>query len=349
MGFFSQNNSFLGVDIGTSGIKIVELVKDNSEAKLVSYGFSENKVEGVKNDWKIDVDKTARTIEKICKESGMHSRKAIASLPSFSVFSSIINLTNINDKDLQSAVQWEAKKVIPLSLEEMILDWRIIGGSGAISEKKDDIKVFLTGAPRVLVKRYLDIFKAVQINLYSLETETFSLIRVLLGNDKSSVMIVDLGANTTNISIVENGIPMLSRSIDIGGRTITKAISNNLNIAIERAEQFKYDLGIRSFNSREDVIPKTIIENISPILNEIKYTLTLFQSKNEVHVEKIILAGGGSMLINLASYLSKILNIKVIIGDPWARISYPTDLKSSLDEIGVKLTVALGLAMREME
>ncbi|MBU4455424.1 pilus assembly protein PilM, partial [Patescibacteria group bacterium] len=118
---------------------------------------------------------------------------------------------------------------------------------------------------------------------------------------------------------------------------------------MERAEQFKYDLGISSLESQEDVIPKTIIETISIVINEIKYVLNLFQSKNNKSVEKIILSGGSALLINFANYLSKILDINVIIGNLWDSISYPVDLKLVLDEIGPRMSTAVGLAMRQIE
>lgn len=342
MSLFSSNNSYLGIDIGTSSVKIVELKKERADVKLMTYGFSES----LRAAEQFDINQTARIINQICEKAGANSRSAVAALPTFSVFSSIINLTGVGKKDIPSAVQWEAKKVIPLPLEEMILDWKKIETGG---KNNGNVKILLTSAPKSLVKKYIDIFKAAQINLLSLETETFALIRALVGNDKSAVMIVEMGANTTDISIIDQGIPMLNRSVDVGGLTITKAIGNNLNIGMERAEQFKYDLGISSLESQEDVVPKTIIETISIVINEIKYVLNLFQSKNNKSVDKIILSGGSALLINFANYLSKVLDINVIIGNPWDRISYPVDLKLVLDEIGPRMSTAVGLAMRQIE
>jgi type IV pilus assembly protein PilM len=347
MGLFSSSgNSYLGIDIGTFGVKIVELKKEGSRARLFSYGFSENKEIDLRDSkMKNDTFFIAQVINKVLEKSGMVSRSAIASLPTFSVFSSVLNLSNISKKDLDSAIRWEAKKVIPLPLEEMVLNWKEIKEE----ETDNNVRVFLTGAPKMLVTKYAEIFKEARISLSSLEPETFSLIRSLLGNDKSSVMIVEVGASTTDIAIVEKGIPILSRSIDIGGFTITKAISDNLNIGIERAEQFKYDFGISSLEAQTSAIPKTIIEAISPIINEVKYTLNLYQGKGEKQVEKIIFSGGSSLLIDFAGYLSKIVDKKVIIGDPWSRISYPADLEPTLKEIGPRMSVAIGLALRRME
>jgi len=361
--FFGGNdndNSYLGVDIGSSSIKIVELRKEKRKLRLSTYGFTENLNSSADSDWQKDIVFISRVINRICNKAGVTTRNAVAALPSFSVFSSVLNLSNVDKKDISSAIHWEAKKVIPLPLDEMVLDWRIISDKAQDDKKKGNnknnirgaknAKVLLTGAPKTLVKKYISIFKEAKINLLSLETETFSLIRSLLGNDKSTIMIVDMGMSATDISIIDNHIPLLNRSIDIGGMTITKAISDNLNIGVERAEQFKYDLGISSIESGDsDTVPKAIIDIIDPIINEIRYMLNLFENKNNKKVEKIILSGGSSLLPSFVYYLSKIINMKVIIGDPWSMISCPVELMPSLSELGPKLSVAIGSAIREVE
>jgi len=357
MAFFSSSSipSYLGVDIGSTSVKIVELRKEAGQAKLLSYGFSDNK-NVLPANWQNDPKYIAEVIKKICDEAGITGNTAISALPTFSVFTSILNLSSVSKKDLDSAVHWEAKKVIPLPLEEMILNWNIIGDSmvqSATEKEKQaivkNVKVLLTGAPKTLVKKYVDIFKEAKINLLSLETETFSLVRSLVGNDKSPIMLVEIGAGTTDVSIINNGIPILNRSIDVGGIKISKEISDFSNVDLERAEQFKFDLGASAMDSPDGTMPQIISEAISPIVNEIKYALNLFHDKYNLSTEKIILSGGSVLLPGLVEYLRKILNIKVIIGDPWSRISYPVDLAPLLNEIGPRMSVAVGLAMRELE
>lgn len=346
MGLFSSEQSYLGVDIGSAGIKITELKKIKGGLRLSTYGFSENTAASLSaSDWQKNIEYTAEVINKICEKAGTKSKNAIAALPTFSVFSSVINLASVAKKDIPSAINWEAKKVIPMPLEEMVLDWKEIENG----QPKKGISILLTAAPKALVKKYIEIFKVAKINLLSLETETFSLIRALLGNDKTPVMIVEIGASTTDISIVNKSIPLLSRSIDVGGATITTAISKNLNIGAERAEQFKYDLGISIGEGKQEAIPETIIETISPIINEIKHMLNLFESKHNEKVEKIVLSGGSAILLNLPEYFSKIFNLNTIVGDPWARVSCPIDLKPVLDEAAPRLAVSIGLAMRGHE
>lgn len=345
MGLFTTQSSYLGIDIGSASIKIVELKKTGGKIKLESYGFSENDTFD-RFDWQKDIAYTADVINKICADSGIVGRNAISALPTFSVFSSVLNLTNVTKKDVPAAVHWEAKKVIPLPLEDMILDWKKIGEDS----KKNSIKVLLTGAPRALVKKYVEIFKQAQISLVSLETETFSLVRSLLGSDKSTVMIVEIGASTTDVTIVDNSIPILNRSIDLGGINITKAFSRKLGIEYPKAEQYKHDLGMKYLtDTEEQEMPKLIIDTISPIVNEIKYAINLYQNKNNKKTEKVILSGGSAFLPNFTNYLTKLLDINVIIGDPWARIAYADDLKPMLSQIGPRMSVAIGLAMRELE
>ncbi|MFA6171156.1 MAG: type IV pilus assembly protein PilM [Patescibacteria group bacterium] len=345
MFFSSSEKSYLGVDVGASGVKIVQLRKEGSKVRLISYGVGEIKNAQLDANWQNENEKIARMLKEVWKEAGMDSKSAIAALPTYAVFSSVITLTNVDIKDIDSAVRWEAKKVIPLPLEEMVIDWVEIKDD---APKGKNLKVLLTGAPRNLIEKYMAIFKAADFELISLETETLSLIRSLVGNDKSSLAVVEIGTNTTDIFIVEKGIPVLSRSIDVGGLTITKAVAQSLNVNLDRAEQFKFDLGISMLESNDSSIPQTIIEAITPIVNEIKYTLSLYQGKSGGNLEKVILSGGSALLINFTNYLTGILNCKVFIGDPWARVYCPVDLVPKLKELGPRLAVSVGLAMREM-
>ena len=380
MGLFSHSSGYLGVDIGTSSIKIAELANDKGRAKLLTYGYS-NELLDVKRSSGVEVkEKAIRILKEVCSKANVSTTKTIASLPSFSVFSSVISVPDIPKKDLTSAIRWEAKKVIPLPIEEMVLYWKVLEekkekwdlqkltkGIGkkdqkikegekrskqrtkiSAKAKKDNIKILITGAPKSLVKRYMDIFKGADLNLLVLETETFALMRSLVGRDQSTIMLVNFGALTTDISILSESIPYFNRSIDIGGSTLSKAIANNLNVSLSRAEQFKRDIGMSSSSGQGD-IPKTIESVLSPIINEIKYSLNLYHNQSDKRVEKIILSGGSAMLGSLTNYLTNVLNIKTYIGDPWARVIYPEDLKPVLDEIGSSMSVAIGLAMREIE
>lgn len=347
MRLFSSPLSYLGVDIGHSVIKIVELRNEKGKPKLVTYGFGEHHINLIDDSLGKAQNEIASLIKEICQKSKTTTTKAITALPNFSVFSSIITLPSVSKKDLEAAIRWEAKKLIPLSLEEMVLDWKII------NKEKDqrNIKVLLTGASRQLVQKYLDIFKMAGLNLLSLETESFALIRSLVGNDPSSLMITNMGARSTDIFIVEKGLPVLNRSIEVGGNLLTSALAQALSLSLKEAEQFKHDIGIIIDVSNQG--PTVIEETITPIINEIKYIKNLYLNRSlegsKENIEKLILAGGGARLPNLVPYLSNLLQMKVYIGDPWSYVIYPLDLKPVLDSIAPQFAVPIGLAMRDIE
>ncbi len=345
---FGGDNLFLGIDIGDSSLKMVELRKRNRKIYLSNYAFSENVSEI--NFTKIDdINYLAKAINKVKNEAGITATKVTASLPTFAVFSSIINLSNVDKKGIALAVNEEAKKVIPLPLEEMILDWKIIPDANGKTPTKGNMRVFLTGSPKKLVRKYIDVFKQAKLNLVSLETETFSLVRSLIGNDKTIVMIAEIGANSTDISIVKESIPVLNRSLAVCASTVTKVLAEKLGMTFAQAEQFKFDLSVTLGADSKEELPQLIGKALEPIVTEMQYMLDFFKSQNGGDVEKIILSGGGAMLLNLSDYFSKRLNIQVIIGDPWNRVNYAPELKPVLSEVGAKLAVAIGLGMREIE
>ncbi len=347
MGLFSSSdNNYLGIDIGESSLKMVELEKKGKKINLLNYGFTDN-IPDFKFSSSDDIDYLAKSILRLKNELGIKAKRATVSLPSFSVFSSVININNYEKKKLNERVIGEAKKVIPLPLEEMVLDWKIIPNKNE-NLNNNNVKVFLTGSPKKLIKKYIDVFKKSNIFLANLETETFSLIRSLLGADPSTLMVIEMGENSTDFSIIKESIPFLNRSINISGKTITSEISQKMGISMEQAEQFKFDLSL-SATEKNGQIPKVMSEAVEPIITEIKYMLDLFSGSNNENIEKIVLSGGASLLFNFAEYLEKSMDIKVVVGDPWFRVNYAPELKPVLDEVGPRLAVAVGLALRGME
>lgn len=370
--FGSTGESFVGVDIGASSIKVVELKKRQNKVALVTYGFSDRLASSYGDANKLDLKYVTKALENIIRKSSVSSKNVVASLPTFAVFSSIINLGgNLSEKDLSLSINWEAKKVIPLPLEDIVLDWQKIDEPDLLAPKpgqeqnnKDDKamanmtiggtapkkptmnRVLLIGAPKNLIKSYAYTFKSLRLNLVSLETEVFGLIRSLVGSDKATIMLIQMGASSTNIFIVDKGIPLLSRSIDVGGLAITKTISKSLGISLEKAEQFKYD---STSHGQGGDLPKPVTEAMAPILNEAKYVLGAFSSKENHDIERIILSGGSSLLSGLPEYFSNVLEKNVVVGDPWFRVAYPAELKPVLEQIGPRMSVAIGLAMREFD
>jgi len=387
MSLFKQSSNYLGVDIGSAGIKVVELTKEGGRPRLVTYGFAEEEVDIVHDSSPAMQKKITALLVKILEKARVTTKKTNASLPSFSVFSSIISVPQMSQKDLEQAIPWQAKKFIPLPLEEMNLSSSVLDSKvktlnqkkkhhvGHADKTKDhpqdkktdskkptqksvetrralsktgkkDMKVLIAAAPKKLASRYINVLKSAGLELMNLETENFALVRSLVGAEKVPIMIVDIGSITSDITIVENGVPLLSRSVDTGGNAITQAVMKSMHIDAKRAEQFKRDVG---FSEGQGSLPKIIEASLTPIINEIKYCFDLYASQaSQERIEKIVLTGGSAFLPNITEYLASLLNIKIFIGDPWARVIYPVELKSVLYELAPRFSVAVGLAMRDI-
>lgn len=349
----------LGVDIGSSCVKVVELTPEVGRLRLSTYGYSEPALNAAAALNLDEPKRLADILQQIVKASGMKATKAVAALPGSSVFHAIISvpIPRSSKEDLKPVIEAQASKLLPLPLAEMVLDSHVLdkdllpkdGAPEKPAEEKKEgapkfIRVQVTGAPKTLVAKYVEVFKQAKIELVSLETEAFALIRALVGKDASRVMIVDIGAERTNVLITEKGIPFLTRGIKSGGTAVTQALASTMGIGAGEAEMMKKDMAY----SNAGMSP-AIEAALKPLVHELKYALQLY-AEQEFHdnrsVDKVILTGGSSMLPGLDAYLTTALNANVYLGDPWARIATQPEARPVLDEVGSRFAVSIGLAMR---
>jgi len=358
MALFSSKpklETFIGLDLGMSGVKLVELANERGRARLVTYAYADYQNPSQETNYAENIEATAMLVKKMAAQAKTTTKRTIAAMPISSVFSSIITVPAANDKELKDAVQWQAKKLIPMPLEEISLDSKVLESQTVDGgEKKEKVtRVLLTGAPKSLVKNYVDILTAAGLEPVALETEAFAQIRSLVGRDRSSVMVIDIGAFRTNLTVVEAGVPFLSRSIATGGTAITGTIAETLGIPFEQAETMKQDIkSMQAFAPTGDLTP--ILESLlKPIIDEIKYSFNLYQGQSEPgkpkRIDKIIVTGGSSMLPRLPDFFTTLMNVNAYRGDPWARVIYPEDLRPVLEDFGARFSVAVGCAMRDIE
>ncbi len=358
-----KTKAYLGVDIGTAGIKMVELHESGGRAKLHTYAYMLRGPDEITVKLLDDPAGTSQLLKAMIKKSKATAVKAVTGLALSSVFSSVVSVPKLSEKEQKGAIEIQARKLISMPLEELILDYKVITPpellKGKEAESVKNIQVLLTAAPKSLVAKYLAVFRGAGLELASLETEAFALIRALVGKDRSTLMIVDIGAQRTSTLVVVGGIPYLSRSIDVGAAKFTKAAAEVLGVPEKQAEAMKNDFRTPGSGSPGGV-PPVFSALIDQIAAEINFSLKLFSgldiqtspdqgAANIKTVEKVILTGGESLLPGFDEYLAQKLNLRVFRGDPWARILYPDEVRPLLDEIGPRFSVAVGLAMREFE
>lgn len=357
MGLFSpspSSSSYLGIDIGYAGVKMVELKNEKGRARLSTYAYANIPSESLEQSLLADPNGTADLIKKMCAKAKTTSKKAISALPMSAVFSSIVNVPTTNDKELKDAVTMQAKKLVKWPIEEAAIDIKVIEKTEKSASQPASTRVLMTAARKVDVNRYIEAFKLAGLELLSLETEAFAEIRALIGKDRSTIMVIDMGSLRTNLMVVERGVPFITRSIATGGNAITQTIARTLGIPPEQAESMKRDIkSMQAFTPTGDIGPILSVL-VKPVLDEMKYCMNQYQAQEggmgaQRRVEKIILTGGSSLLPRLPEFLTQQMNVNTYLGNPWARVVYPPDLRPLLDELGPRFAVCIGCAMRDLE
>lgn len=296
------------------------------------------------------LQKYSSDIITICKQARTSSKQAVVSLPVSVVFHALVTLPQVKKEEFNDIIKAEVTKLLPRPMDEMALDYQIISSG---SEDKSQ-KVLVNAVPRDLVDFYARVFQKAGLILDSLEPESTALSRSLVGKDGSTSMIIDMGAERTNFFIADNGVPVTHHSIEAGGNRINSILQNILGIDKEMVEQIKSDLSKFLTQTRYGDKGKLLdifMPVVDPIEKEIEYSFDLFlrQSGNEQKIpEKIILTGGASFLPYLPQYIADRFKIKCYIGDPWARVVHQDSIKPLLREIGPRMSVAVGLALRNM-
>lgn len=376
----SKPKSFLGIDVGASGIKLVELRQEKNRPVLFTYGLTAAKQDihklqvTIKEDKNLDtllqkqaivaipdrdehfgedaVTAYSNTIKKLCKASRVTSKNAVVSLPVSSVFHAVVTLPIVKKEELDHLLKAEVKKLLPVPLEEMALDFQVLN-SYAVEKSQ---RVLVNAVPYKLIEFYTKVFAKAGLTLEALEPESTALTRCLIGKDQAVAMIIDIGSERTNFFIIDSGAPITHQTIESGGEKIDKILQNILGIDHELVERVKYDLFdfLPSSNNtylHEEKWIEILMPVLEPILKEIAISLEVYlrQTGNEnKRPEKIILTGGMSLIPYLPKYIEQKFNIKCYVGDSWARVVYQDGLKPILRQIGPRVSVAVGLALRSM-
>lgn len=355
MSFFRRSPSALGIDIGTTSVKIVELQKNGERAILKNYGEYQqsSSKEGLTSIGTgflaFSEDKISNIIQGILKEAKIETKKANFSLPVFSSFSTVIELPLMAPEEIAGTIRFQSHQYVPVPIEEVVLDWNIIEEEEALFENK--IKVFLVAIPKDVIEKYGKIGEKVGLTIKNLELESFAQVRALMGEDKSPVLILDIGGRTTSITIVDRGFIRLCHSLDFSILySLAKDLSQRLNISFERAEILCKEKGLKKETSEIAIVAPSLTPIVDKLIFEIEKAMNNYLLNNpQREIKKIILLGGGSLMPGVSEYLSTKLNKETIIGNPFLKVDYPPVLTDVLKEIGPGFATAIGLALKEFE
>lgn len=349
-----QPQSILGVDIGTTSIKIAEIAKDGKEKpRLLNYGLLETSSYLERFNMAIQAS-TLNLFDKevinylkiILQKANFKSDQAIASLPSFAVFTTLIEIPDIPAEETVKAMNFQVKQYLPMPLASVMIDWIRVG------ERTDDDgnkkqQIFLIAVPLNQIESYKRIFSAINLRLVAVEIEGMSLARALTTDLRESTLIVDIGSRSTALLIAKDGLLKFSSQIDFAGASLTQSLATGLNIAVSRAEAIKKQKGLSGLViGAERDLSTQILTILDVIINETKRVKDNYESNYRHTVKSVILSGGGANLLGIENYFSKEIGLPVVKADTLSRLDYPESLELIRKDIGPSMAVAIGLAMR---
>jgi len=346
--------AYLGVDIGTTSVKVVEVKQGKQLPQLVNYGFSEesrflgrpsNAIQT--SALKIFDQEAADILMTVIRKMKPGTKEVIASLPSFAAFMTVLNFPEMSSSELGKSITYQAKQYIPLPLSEVAMEWVKVGEY--TNEQGFKVQqVLLISVPQENIKKYQKIFKLAGLNLRWLELESMSLGRVLVGNDPTPTMVVDIGSRSTNIAFYEKDQLRFNSQSDFGGASITQSLTTSLNINPRRAEELKRERGITG-SGAEHELSTIMTPFLDAIINDVKKAQFNYSNQfvDAAKIERTILSGGGSNLLGVVDYFERELEIPVVKATPFVRFEYPSVIEPLAPQLNPLLSVALGLGMRE--
>lgn len=336
----------LGLDIGTNLIKAVQLSREKNISTLLAAGSIPKPLIEAPADQKEDEQKIANSINRLVHDMKISTTDVSASISSINVINQVIELPKMSEQELKSSISWEAEQYIPLPLSKVKLDYSVIESS----DETKSMKILLVAAPIDLISKYMKIISLAGLNPLVLETEMIALSRVVFRSypKLNNMLIVSLGAASSSIAILRDGLTTYIKTIPLGGNTLTRAISQELGFEIAQAEEYKKTYGLDE-KKLEGKVVKMITPFIDEILVEIEKTVTFFKKQYpDEEVATIVLSGGGAKLPGLVSKLAQNLGIDSQIVNPFLNLSVDQNMQSILSPDASVYAAAVGLALKEI-
>lgn len=365
MSFFSDlfakkgGKSVLGVDIGTSSLKVVQLRKEHGQAILETYGelslgpYGGREVGQATN---LSAEQIIETLKDLLREAKVTTTSCGVSIPYARSLLSLVRLPyRFDAKEQRTVIELEARKYIPVPVSEVQLDWFIVpqtdpgqsisGNAGASAPTQGEkIDVLLVAVHNDELSLLQNIVTGAGLTASFYEIEIFSTIRAVVNEIVRPIMVIDVGAASTKVYVVEHGIVALSHAIGTGSQDITRAISVSGNLSIVQAEALKKEEGLGESGALGS--PELVF---SRIFSEVRRVLMQYETAHTKSVTSIIFTGGGGVTKELGAYAKDLFSIDVHVADPFAKTEAPAFMRSVLEEIGPEFAVAVGLALRKLD
>ncbi len=341
-------NSTVGLDIGSHSIKLVELLEDKGVYTLHAAGLVPTPVNIMSSNDMKDKEAVAIAIKKLFVDAVVTNRVVNIALPESQVFTRVIQMPKLSERELASAIQWEAEQYVPLPLDQVSLDYSLLQSS-VDAGSGDTMDVLLVASPKILIEKYIQILELSDLSVSIAETEILAASRAMARTMKNvkNAIILSLGAQTSDMAIIRYGTLAFTRSISAGGEALSRALSQGFGFEKHQAEEFK-----RTYGLEKDKLEGKIVGATKPIMDtivgEMKRAIAFFQERfKEDQIQVVLLSGGTARLPGIVVYMAEQLGIETQIANPFVGIKRDSRFMV-LDAQGPTFTVAVGLALRHI-
>ncbi len=340
--------SIVGLDIGSSSIKAVELKKSRNGVEVAHMAMEPLSSDIVVDSMIVDSGSVASAITKIFSESGIKTRAVATSVSGHSVIVKRIPLASMTDQELSSVIQTEAAQHIPFDISDVSIDYQILSDNGGAT-----MDVLLVAVKKDKILNYTNVLSLAGKSPAVVDIDAFALQNCYEFNYQpgpgATVALLNLGASVMNINIVKGTTPLFTRDVSVGGHQYTDSLQKELDLSFEDAEALK--LGQKVGTVSEDAKMPILQQVTEIIVLEIQKTFDFFRATaTGEHIERIYLAGGSSQGPGLIEGLRQEFSLPVEILNPFQRIDPPLGTGADLaDKNAGQMAVAVGLALRSFD
>jgi len=345
-----KKKNVIGLDIGTSSIKLVELSEGKTGYRLQSLGISPLPPEAIVDGALMDSVTIIDAIKELVRSAKTKTKDVVTSVSGHSVIVKKVTLPFMSRAELEESIKWEAERYIPFDINDVNLDFQILGTE---SENPEVMDVLLVAAKKDIINDYVSVLIEAGLNPVIIDVDAFALENMFAVNYETelneTIAMANVGASITNINILKNNISAFTRDIFKGGNYITEEIQRQLHIDYEEAEKIK--IGSKLEASSQPMIREVLQAASETLALEIANSLEFFQSTTTYEkISKIYLSGGGSKVKDFDTILEQQTGIPVENVNPFKKIEFSEksfDIEY-LREIGPMMAVGVGLATRKV-
>ena len=335
---------FTGLDIGNSGIRLVELNQSGQSVQLINYAMVPVDARLILSDSPADQQKVASIINQLFLQAKPTTKNVAVNLPSSRVFTTIVDMDKLSEDELAKSIMFQADTLIPTPMDTSKIDWALLGQSPI---DKNKVEVLLSSVPNSYIERLVDQLENIGLNVIAFEPDAIAMSRAVVpvNNQKPSI-ILDIGAISSDFIIVMNGGPRLIRSIPVGNETFVRNISETLSIDAVQAQDFVYKFGFAK-DKIDGQIYNALISASEVLFGEIDKSIQFFKNRyKNVPIEKFYVTGSAATIPEMPLFIANKYQLSVEIGNSWTNIVIPENKKNDLLAVSSQFSVAAGLAER---